>query len=171
MTPAGKNLLKIYQSAKTAKFAGGAKSDQRNAVLSMLHDAGSLKTGVEELLKAAAARFTADDQQLYLQAAQFGKTFVRAQPTTRSQVQSLEIVWPLYCDVVLHCYRSTGTEPLSQSTSSRTSQQCVTCLSRSVIIEFCTKLYHFTCSTVLLVLSRPGRLMIWSATQLCAQPC
>lgn len=75
MNDAGKFLLKIYQSAQTSKFAG-AKSDKRTQVLSLLHDEGKVKDGIEELLYAASARFSAEDQDLFLKAATFGKVFV-----------------------------------------------------------------------------------------------
>ena len=45
-------------------------------VLSMLHDTGKLQAGIVELLDAAAARFTPEDQQEFLDAVLFGKAFV-----------------------------------------------------------------------------------------------
>ena len=86
LSDAGQFLTKIYQSAVSNKFAGGAKSEQRNKVLAMLHDTGKLQQGIKELLQAASARFTPADQEMFLKAALFGKSFVNKYRTFDPQL-------------------------------------------------------------------------------------
>jgi hypothetical protein len=72
-------------------------------ILAKMHDDGSMRQGLKELLNAASARFTAKDQEPFLKAAAFHKSFVNRWVRLSTQMCSSSCVCVCACVRVRVC--------------------------------------------------------------------